>query len=285
LVPTILALKIALSTYLEVEKETGVRLYPMLGTGSLPFRGGLTPNLVDKALEEYRGVATLILQSAFRYDYPLSQVKKAVSQIKKELPKRKPQKLSDYQIKMIKSVIPFFESSYRSSIEKLAPLINLISKEVAHRRERVLHIGLFGYSRGVGKVTLPRAIPFTGALYSLGIPPELIGTGRGIKEAKKKGLWNEVSSYYLHLRDDILSAGYFLNKENVIRLAKDLGGWYDIREDISGIEDELGIILGPKEPEHFEHYKLAEKIYEKIRYKKEISQLITYGGIIRRSLG
>lgn len=87
------------------------------------------------------------------------------------------------------------------------------------------------------------------------------------------------------LTGDMLSAGYYLNKENVIRLAKDLGGWYDIREDISCIEDELGIILGPKEPGHHEHYKLTEKIYEKIKNKKEVSQLITYGGMLRRSLG
>src|SRR3990167_4053194 len=43
LIPTILALKVALSSYLDLEKETGVRFYPMLGTGSLPFRGGLSP--------------------------------------------------------------------------------------------------------------------------------------------------------------------------------------------------------------------------------------------------
>lgn len=64
---------------------------------------------------------------------------------------------------------------------KIAPIINEVAHFLPKRCERVLHVGLFGYSRGVGKVKLPRAIGFTAALYSLGVPPELIATGRGIK--------------------------------------------------------------------------------------------------------
>ena len=33
---------------------------------------------------------------------------------------------------------------------------------------------------------LPQAIKFTGALYSIGLPPEFIGTGTALKEAREK---------------------------------------------------------------------------------------------------
>ena len=285
LIPTMLALKIALSSYLDLEKETGVKLYPMLGTGTLPFRGGVAPDRIEEAIEEYAGVSTIIIQSAFRYDYKFSLVKKAISKLREKLPLKKARRLSLEQENSIKKTIPYFEKPYRQTIEALAPLINSISLQVARRRERMLHIGLFGYSRGVGQVKLPRAIPFTASLYSLGIPPELIGAGRGIRTALKKGLWKSVLPCYVNLKDDFIRAGYFLNKENIIRLEKDVSEFRDLVEDVKIIERELGIELGPRDSNHLEHFKLAEKIYQRHKDKKDISQLITYGGVFRKSLG
>ncbi len=257
----------------------------MLGTGSLPFRGGVSPDNLENAIDEYRGVNTVTIQSAFRYDYPKSKVIKSIERLKKELPKNKAKKLDTKTVNAIKKVIPLFENSYRDSIEKLSPMINKMSKEIPKRRERMQHIGLFGYSRGVGKYTLPRAIPFTASLYSIGIPPELIGAGRGISLAKKLGLWDEVKHHYIHLKDDLISAGYFLNKENVFSLAKDLGGLSDITEDILHIEKELDIVLGPVKSAHLEHYNLAKKVYNRFKEKKSVSQLITFTGLLRKSLG
>src|SRR3989338_9404592 len=130
----------------------------------------------------------MIIQSAFRYDFEKQQVIKAIKSIKKNLHDKKVAPLSRQEMNKLISLLPSITTPYRSVIEKIAPLVNIISSFVARRRERMLHIGLFGYSRGVGKVTLPRAITFTAALYSLGIPPELIGTGRGLRKAQKAGL-------------------------------------------------------------------------------------------------
>lgn len=285
LVPTILALKVALSSYIDLEKESSIRLFPMLGTGSLPFRGSVSPENLDNAIEEYKGVSTFIIQSAFRYDYPKAEVIKSIERLNIQLPQNKAKKLDIQTVHAIKKVIPLFENSYRATIEKLSPLINKMSKEVPKRRERMQHIGLFGYSRGIGKFTLPRAIPFTASLYSIGIPPEIIGTGRGIALAKKEGLWSEVAPFYVHLKNDLTRAGYFLNKENVFSLAKDMGGASDIADDILEIEKEMDIELGPKESFHHEHYNLAKKVYNRFKERKSISQLLTYGGLLRKSLG
>ncbi len=285
LVPTIMALKIALSSYISLEKASGVKLFPMLGTGSLPFRGGVSPDNLENAIDEYKGVSTFTIQSAFRYDYPKTVVRKCIDKLKKELPRGKALSLNKKSIEEIKKIIPLFENSYRTTVEKLSPLINKISSQVPRRRERMQHVGLFGYSRGVGKVTLPRAISFTAVLYSMGIPPELIGTGRGISLAKKIGLWDKVKHNYIHLKDDMIRSGYYLNKENVLSLEKDLGGKPDISEDIFQIEKELNIDLSPTKSSHLEHYNMTKKVYNRFKEKKSVSQLIAFTGLLRKSLG
>ena len=256
----------------------------MLGTGSLPFRGGVNPLTTSETIQKYPGVRTLTIQSAFRYDYAEKRVKEAIHELNRELPHLSavsvPKKLEN----TAKESVSFFEKPYRETIEKIAPLINILSKQVAKRRERVQHVGLFGYSRGVGKVTLPRAIPFTASLYSIGIPPEIIGTGRGLLDAKKKGVLSEILHLYPTLKNDIIQAGYFFNQntlEKTIGSIKNLNG---LRKDIEGIEEIFHIELGPKEPSHFEHKELTDTIYED-RHHKKVSDLITRSGVLRKSLG
>lgn len=285
LVPTVLAIKIGLSCYKKFEKKHNVKLYPIIGSASLPFRGGLTPNTVEQFCREYSGIRTVLIQSAFRYDYEKKSVIKAIKKLEKTLPLGKAVSISMLEEKSLIKLISVFEKFYRNSVEQLASLINIVASELPKRRERVLHIGLFGYSRGVGKVTLPRAIGFTGALYSLGIPPEIIGTGRGIKYAIENNQIKLLEKYYLNLKDDLRKAGRFVQKDELIKLAKDSQVWKNILKDIEEIEKYLGEKLEPKTSPEKEHFEIVKKLHEKINSGKKYQQYLNHLAVLRKSLG
>lgn len=285
LVPTVLAIKIALSRYSEFEKKTDVRLYPIIGSGSLPFRGGLIPETVEQFCLEYRGVQTAVLQSAFRYDFEKIKVLEAIKIIEKTLPGGEAVFVSLPEEKELEELIHTFEAFYRQTIEKIAPLISEVASQLPKRRERVQHIGLFGYSRGVGKVKLPRAIGFTGALYSLGIPPEIIGTGRGIKyvrETKKEAL---LEKSYVGLKRELKRAGGFLYKEGLVKLARESEIWKGVLEDVRQIESYLGEKLGPVTEEEIEHARIVKELHRKLESNKPFAKDLQTLAILRRSLG
>ncbi|MBN1785529.1 MAG: phosphoenolpyruvate carboxylase [Candidatus Methanofastidiosa archaeon] len=162
--------KIALQRLKSLSKETGVRIHPIIGVGTAPFRGNLSPYTVEKFVDEYPSLRTFTLQSAFKYDYPPKDVVDAV-QVLHDTPVRNPRYVDE------EAAIGFMEKyseQYRKEVMELAPLINKVAKFIPARRMRKLHISLFGYSRSMGGITLPRAIAFTASLYSMGFPPELI---------------------------------------------------------------------------------------------------------------
>ena len=285
LVPTVLAIKIALSRYSELEKKTGVRLYPIIGSGSLPFRGGLIPETVEQFCLEYRGIRTALLQSAFRYDFEKTKVLESIKKIEKILPDGEAVSISLSEEKELKELIPTFETFYRQTIEEIAPLINEVASQLPKRRERVQHIGLFGYSRGVGKAKLPRAISFTGALYSLGIPPEIIGTGRGIKHTRETGKEALLEKHYVGLRRELRHAGGFLYKEGLVRLARKSEIWKGVLEDVHQIESYLGEKLEPVTQEEIEHSKIVKKLHQRLESGESIVEHLQTLAILRKSLG
>ncbi len=286
MVPTVFAIKIALSRYRLLEKKLGIPFYPIIGAAVLPFRGGIDPLHVKKFADEYKGIRTTTIQSAFRYDFPKKDVIRAVKYLESTLAKRKADIIPPKDEKIMLDLIPFFEKNYRETIEQIAPIINVVAKFLPKRRERVQHIGLFGYSRGVGKVKLPRAIAFTAALYSLGIPPEFIGTGRGLKLAAKSGKLEIVKKYYKYISKDLDQAGRYVNRENIEKLAAKSGIYNQILKDLKSVEELLDIKLGPKTKEELEHKNLTSKILNNLDSgDSSLTDLITRAAIIRRSLG
>lgn len=288
LVPAVLAVKVALSLAKGSADDCDMNVFPILGTGSLPFRGSVNPTYLDTFMHQYSGVSTYSIQSAFRYDYPKDDVAKALKRMQKEVPKHRIIRVSDADRKNIGKLCKMFTEIWQPTIESIAPLINQVAAYLPQRRERLQHIGLFGYSRGIGKVRLPRAIGFTGALYSLGIPPELIATGRGLMKAGEMGLLEVVEQHYPALREDLKHAGKYLNRENLSLLAKKKNVFREIECDIDAIEKILEIELGPEKPHHLIHRNLTSSIYQRLMTgasKEGIQRDLIEAAVIRRSLG
>ncbi len=297
-IATLLAIKIAFSKYKEFEDNFGIELYPMIGCAALLFRGGLKPDRIEDFVNEYAGVKTVLIQSGFRYDYPKEVAIQGINKLNQLLPKTQPRIYTQKDYKNMFELMELFENAYRDTIENLAYTVNQIARVFPSRRERVQHTGLFGYSRGVGKVTLPRAIKFTGSLYSIGLPPSLIGAGRGLRLAEEKNLINDLSDYYLNIKNDYQVIARFVNKENLRLLAEEkikidtktsTETWSEILQDIDYLEQYLQLDFRPQSQEEVKHQKLTTNIAIKLNAKNfeilEIQELITKAGKLRKSLG
>ena len=167
-----LLLKVALQRLRRLEERIGLGIYPIIGAGSVPFRGHLTPLNVDRALAEYPSAHTFTVQSAFKYDYAREDVRRGIDEILAH-EKGEPVPIDEARAR---EVFDRSTAEYQSQVQMLASLISNVAAYVPRRRERRMHVGLFGYGRSLGGgVTLPRAIGFSAALYSIGVPPELLG--------------------------------------------------------------------------------------------------------------
>lgn len=214
--------KYALFKLQELEEELSVPIYPIIGVGGAPFRGHFTPKNVDATMEEYPSAQTFTVQSSFKYDNEPKEVIKAIEKVKGT--KRKETPAIDERIF---GILDKYEEEYTKELKILAPYIREVAKAVPSRRKRKLHIGLFGYSREVNGEALPRAIKFTASLYSLGIPPEILGL-RALSEKELeiiseyyKGLYNDISFALKFFNPK--GASYFKFLDHTVKLQKEMG--------------------------------------------------------------
>lgn len=203
-IPAILLNKIALQRIQKLSEDTGVEIYPILGVGSAPFRGNLRPDTVEKIVEDYPSVHTFTIQSAFKYDNPTEDVNKGIMKLKKR--STSPPKVIDEKRGF--EIIDKYSCEYRKHIALLESVINKVSRYVPSRRKRKLHVGLFGYSRDMGGITLPRAITFTASLYSIGLPPEILGLN-----ALSESDLNYIREVYIHFDEDLGAALQYYNED------------------------------------------------------------------------
>jgi phosphoenolpyruvate carboxylase len=253
--------KVALARLYEFSEKSGIPVFPIAGPGSLNFRGGLKPTAasVDRFMQELPGVRTVTVQSSFRYDHPQSEVKSAIARLEDGLPKTEPLSISAPDQKTLIAIAERSAKMYKKTLDGVAAGMQPVFKGVPKRRDRRQHIGLLAYSRHMGGQELPRAITFTAGFYSVGVPPEFIGAGRTLKSLSKDEL-GTLRKVYPNLAADFEAAGRFLNRDNLDRFAAGSADWKEIAEDVAGVQELLGIELGPKTEDEREHVGLSSEL-------------------------
>jgi phosphoenolpyruvate carboxylase len=283
-VANVLANKIALHEIHTFEQKSGIPMHPIIGAGSLIFRGGLSPARVGKFVAEYGGVRTATVQSAFRYDYSRRDVANALRHLDAHLGKSSAREIAPRDLPILRDIIATFSNTYRHTVPKLIADLEPFFEAVPKRRERRQHIGFLSYRRSMGKHSLPRAINFSAALYSLGIPPEFIGLGRSF-ESLSENAKAVVQKYYINFRDDAIEAGRFINRDNLMMLARSNPSWKLVLQDIRIMETFFGTQFSPKSKSELLHHNLSSQLWLRRSEKEEVQRLIVETGKLRRSLG
>ncbi len=205
--------KVSLQKLQDIEDEMSIDILPILGCGSAPFRGNLTPQNTERIIKGYPSVHTFTLQSSFKYDHPLDEVKNAVTLIN-ETKRKKPVAIDEEKALIILNKIA---AEYQKTLPLLVPMIDAISPMIPKRRKRHLHIGLFGYSRASAGLKLPRAITFCASLYSAGLPPELLGLSCLTEKEKEF-----IKTFYPSFDFDTKEALQYLNIDNLKYFPKEI---------------------------------------------------------------
>ena len=290
LIPAVLLAKIALSRAYTIGNALGLGIYPIIGVGPTPFRGNFNPRNVSNTLKEYPGVYTFTVQSAFRYDYPVDNAKDAINAINNSKP-TEPVILSKDEEELALTIIRQYVDRYQAEVEGLANAVNYVAQLLPPRRTRRLHIGLFGYGRGFRGITLPRAIAFVGALYSIGIPPELLGLSTLLKLNERQ--WGVLEGNYVNLWRDLSDAAQYVCMECIeqlpsmkseLRVSKETISM--ILEDIKAI-DELGVKVSSPGFEQRKHALLTKLFLESANngYINDAKAYLLDMARVRRAIG
>lgn len=183
------------------------------------------------------------------------------------------------------NLIGIFTKHYLATFSEIIGPVCRLSDIMPKQRDRLARFSPVGYARDMArpdklaemvpdrdladdlrridtqlKAPLPRAITYTASLYTIGLPPEFIGTGRGLVEVRERygpdGL-AALERHYPTLRTDLAFAGRFLNLE-AARSFLSLDAAADVTRDIRGVRETLGLSLGPKSPEDEFYLTLVE---------------------------
>jgi phosphoenolpyruvate carboxylase len=232
----------------------------------VPFRGGLAPRNVDRVLATYPSVQTFTIQSAFKYDHPPDAVRDGITKLREHGRSAPVAIEQERAIELLDRLI----ARYQTEVQELAPLVNTVARAVPRRRLRKMHVGLFGYNRASAGVSLPRAIPFCASLYSIGVPPELIGLG-AVTDAD----WSWLRATVPSIEQDLADAAKYLDRDAIAGLPP------LVRESV---HRGLSLIDAPKtDTEHAEIARDVRRITES--GGAAMTELIVRAAALRHFLG
>ena len=247
-----------------LERETGIAIYPVIGVGSVPFRGGLAPRNVKRVMATYPSVQTFTIQSAFKYDHPPDAVRDGIAKIRG---RERGAPVAIDQGRAI-DLLDRLIARYQAEVQELAPLVNTVARAVPRRRLRKMHVGLFGYNRASAGVSLPRAIPFCASLYSIGVPPELIGLA-----ALTDADWSWLRATTPSIEADLVDALRYLDRDAIAGLPS------IARESVHRA---LSLIDTPADTEHAEIARDVRRVTES---GGAMTELIVRAAALRHFLG
>ncbi len=240
MVASVLAVIIATDKALAWGEKNNVEVAPILGCGALPFRGHFTEENLDYIYDTYAGIRTFTIQSGLRYDHGEIETKKVVNSLKEKLKKQSKRNFIAEDIKLMKEFIGIFTKHYIRTFLKTINTVELISKYIPKNRDRLSSTKTgMEYIREIANMdeiaelvidkqlqqeltdintniqcSVPRAISFTAAMYTLGMPPEFIGVGRGLKEVQerygKEGI-EKLLYCYPQIEKDLFFAAKYVN--------------------------------------------------------------------------
>lgn len=240
MVASVFAVVIATAKSLKWGELNNVEVAPILGCGALPFRGHFTVENVDAIYETYAGIRTFTIQSGIRYDHGEAKTKALVNHLKENIEKKAKREFTFEDIELMKEFIGIFTKHYMTTFLKAINTVEQIANCIPKNRDRLssTKTGL-EYIREIANMeeisnlvkdktlkeelldintdiqcSVPRAISFTAAMYTLGLPPEFIGVGRGLKETEvrygKEGI-EKIIHFYPQLKKDLEFASKYVN--------------------------------------------------------------------------
>lgn len=294
-----IACKLAIADAYAFGAEEGIPTAPIFGGGALPFRGHVTVENIKNILREYSGVRTITVQSGIRYDHGLEKAKQLVKILRQELPKGRKPLYTEEQRQHMLLICGVFAKHYIQTLSRVAPVVKQLSDILPKQRDRLVRGGKTGYARWgpqtdelaelckplaegaelakqllklkVEDLELPRAITYTGSLYTACLPPEFIGTGRGLLELSKRNkdaFEALLKEYYSSLPADLEFAGRFLDLKRAERLLPQ-EVICDVAKDIDSIRELLGLEFEP-DPSYSSMVSIIEPYLSIMRGKAEV---------------